>query len=132
MLDNESILFESEDIIKAMNMPDLSVVEKVDNYAELIGDGIYVSGEESDRRKLYVTEVKPLVRKADGHQFGYSVFTSSIGSGIEARFTVKNRTFDAVPVKKKDIIFCERWHKDKQYFVLDSYSKIDKSVAINQ
>lgn len=132
LLDIDSILFESEDIVKAMNMPDLSVVEKVDNYAELIGDGIYVSGEENDRRKLYVTDVKPLVRKSDGHQFGYSVFTSSIGSGVEARFTVKNRMFDMIPLKKKDIIYCERWHKDKQYFVLDFYSKIDKSVAINQ
>ena len=88
LLDVKSILCEVEDAIKALHMEDLSDLIKVRNFADVMGYIGYISGKEEDRRKLYVLEVYPLVRKKDGKQFGYSVITKSIGSGKEGRFTV--------------------------------------------
>jgi hypothetical protein len=84
----------------------------------------YVSGKEEDRRKLYVTEVKPLHRKSDNKKFGYSVFTKSIGSGKESRFTVFSKVYDKDPIKEGDIINCIGFQKDGEYFKLTSYSKV--------
>lgn len=84
----------------------------------------YVSSKDGDRRKLYVTDVRPLHRKKDGKQFGYSVFTKSIGSGKESRFTVYNRVFDRDPINEGDIIYCRGFERDGQYFTLTSYSKV--------
>lgn len=105
-------------------MEDLSDTLKVRNFADVMGYAGYVSGKEDDRRKLYVVDVYPLVRKRDGAQFGYSVITKSIGSGIEARFTVANKLFDAAPIKKGDIIYCNSYTKQGQYFRLAGYSHI--------
>ena len=77
-----------------------------------------------DRRKLYVTEVKSLRRKSDGKQFGYSVFTKSIGSGKESRFTVFNRIYDKDPIKNGDIILCKQFERDGIYFRLVDYEKV--------
>lgn len=84
----------------------------------------YVSGAEADRRKLYVTDVKPLYRKKDNKLFGYSVFTKSIGSGKESRFTVFCRVYDKDPIKSGDIIYCTGFERDGQYFRLTSYNKV--------
>lgn len=124
LLDIKSILREAEDAILALHMEDLSDTLKVRNFADVMGYAGYVSGKEDDRRKLYVVDVYPLVRKRDGAQFGYSVITKSIGSGIEARFTVANKLFDAAPIKKGDIIYCNSYTKQGQYFRLAGYSHI--------
>ena len=84
----------------------------------------YISGKEEDRRKLYITDIYPLKRKRDGKQFGYSVITKSIGSGVESRFSVFNRVFDKEPVKKGDIIYCKSFNKDGPYFILTGYERI--------
>lgn len=65
-----------------------------------------------------------LVRKKDKKQFGFSVVTKSIGSGIESRFTVLNRVYDKEPVKKGDIIYCKNYEIDGQYFRMTSYAKM--------
>ena len=122
--DMDSLLREVEDAILDSNMEDLSLIDKVRNFNDVMGYMGYVSGEEKDRRKLLVNDLKPLCRKKDGKQFGYSVFTTSIGSGISSRFTVFNRMYKDVPIKKNDIIFVERWSKDNGYFHLDYYTKI--------
>lgn len=124
LLDVASILRESEDAIKAIHMDDLSDLLKIRNFVDVMGYVGYVSGKDEDRRKLYVLEVYPLVRKKDNKQFGYSVITKSIGSGKESRFTVVNKVYDGNPIKKGDIIFCESYEKQGQYFRLTAYSKI--------
>lgn len=124
ILDMYSILVESEEAILAVGMEDLSDVLKVKNFADAIGYAGYVSGKEEDRRKLYVMEIYPLVRKRDGKQFGYSAVTKSIGSGIESRFTVPNKIYDALPISKGDIIYCTSYAKDGQYFRLTGYSRV--------
>ncbi len=124
LLDVGSILREAESVIKSFGLEDLSDILKVRNFYDVMGYIGYVSGKDEDRRKLYVTEVKPLHRKKDGKLFGYSVFTKSIGSGKESRFTVFCRVFDKDPIKEGDIIYCTGFERDGQYFQLTSFRKI--------
>lgn len=124
LLDVSSILAEAEQVIKLIHMDDLSDIIKVRNFYDVMGYIGYVSGKEEDRRKLYVTEVKPLHRKSDNKRFGYSIFTKSIGSGKESRFTVFSKIYDKDPIKEGDIIYCQNYERDGQYYKLTAYSKI--------
>lgn len=124
LLDIPAIMRECEQMIKKTGMPDLSDLLKVRNFADIMGYTGYVSGKEEDRRKLYIKEVYPLKRKKDGVQFGYSVITQSIGSGIESRFTVFNRVFNNEPIKKDDVILCTGYERDGAYFTLTGYTHI--------
>ena len=124
ILDIVSIMRESEDAVKAVHMDDLSDLLKVRNFVDVMGYVGYVSGKDDDRRKLYVLDVYPLVRRSDGNQFGYSVVTKSIGSGKESRFTVVNKVYDEDPIHKGDIIYCKSYEKNGQYFRLTGYTKV--------
>ena len=124
LLDVSSILQEAEQVIRSVGMDDLSDTIKVRNFYDVMGYIGYVSGKDEDRPKLYVTEVKPLHRKSDNKKFGYSIFTKSIGSGKESRFTVLSRVYDNNPIKEGDIIYCQRYERDGQYFKLTAYSKV--------
>lgn len=70
LLDVMSILKDTEDYIKGIGMDDISDLIKVRNFYDVMGYIGYVSGKETDRRKLYVTKIVPLHRKSDGKQFG--------------------------------------------------------------
>ena len=83
-----------------------------------------MSGKDEDRKKLYIMDTYPLVRKKDGKQFGYSIITKSIGSGVESRFTLFNRVYDKEPIQKGDIIYLTAWERDGQYFRMTGYRKI--------
>ena len=124
LLDIISIMRESEDAIKAVHMEDLSDLLKVRNFVDVMGYVGYVSGKDEDRRKLYVLDVYPLIRRKDNKQFGYSIVTKSIGSGKESRFTVVNKVYDDDPIHKGDIIYCKSYEKNGQYFRLTGYSKV--------
>lgn len=124
LLDIHSILHEAEDVIMSLDLEDLSDIIKVRNFADVMGYVGYVSGKDEDRKKLYIMDIYPLVRKKDGKQFGYSVITKSIGSGVESRFTVFNRVYNAEPIQKGDIIYCTSWERDGQYFRMTGYRKI--------
>lgn len=124
LLDIDSIMYEAENKILESNMEDLPDISKVMNFAEVMGYMGYISGKEEDRKKLLITNLYPLNRKRDGKQFGYSFYTKSIGSGVESRFTVFNNIYDKNPVKKGDLIFCDKWSRDGKYFVMDDYSLI--------
>lgn len=124
LLDIRSILREYETIVLSSGIEDFDDITKVKNFYDVMGYAGYVSGEEKDRRKLYVTEVKPLRRKTDNQLFGYSVFTKSIGSGKESRFTVVCGLFDKQPIKKGEIIYCKQYERNNGYFRLTSYEKI--------
>lgn len=124
LLDIRAIMRESEQMIKDTHMPDLSDILKVKNFSDIMGYTGYVSGNEQDRRKLFIKEVYPLKRKKDGVQFGYSVVTQSIGSGVESRFTVFNKLYNDDPIKKDDIILCSNFEREGIYFKLTGYSHI--------
>jgi len=124
LLDVQKIMQECEQMIKDTGMPDLSDLLKVRNFADIMGYTGYVSGKEEDRRKLYIKDIYPLKRKRDGAQFGYSIITQSIGSGVESRFTVFNRVFNNDPIKKDDVILCTGYERDGAYFTMTGYSHI--------
>lgn len=124
LLDIGSILREAEDVVLSLKLEDLSDIIKVRNFADVMGYVGYVSGKEEDRKKLYVMDTYPLVRKKDGKQFGYSIITKSIGSGVESRFTLFNRIYDKEPIQKGDIIYLTAWERDGQYFRMTGYRKI--------
>ena len=124
LLDVMSILRETEELIKSMNLHDLSDVVKVRNFNDVMGYVGYVSGRQEDRRKLYVTKIYAVHRKSDGAVFGQKIYTKSIGSGVEASFTIFNRVYNANPVSVGDIIFCRHFTKDGKYYTLHSYDKI--------
>ena len=123
--DMSAILREAESIVKNAGMQDLSLTEKVKNFEEVAGYVGFVTGVEEDRRKLFITDTKQLKRKKDGRQFGYSLYTKSIGSGVESRFTVFNRVYDKNPVSKGDIIYCVSYVRDGPYFTMTNYYKIN-------
>ena len=124
ILDVQSIMYEVEDKIKSIGMQDLSDIIKVQNFYEAMGYIGYSSGKEEDRRKLYILDVFPVVRKKDNKQFGYSVITKSIGSGKESRFTVLNGLYDRKPVQKGSIIYCKKYESNGGYYRLMDYEKI--------
>lgn len=124
LLDVRSILRDVEDAIKAMHMEDLSDLVKIRNFADVMGYAGYTSGKEEDRRKLYIQDVFPVFRKKDGKQFGYNIVTKSIGSGKESRFTVFNKLFDRDPIRKGDIVYCQSFDKDGQYYTLTGYRHV--------
>lgn len=124
LLDVWSILREVEELIKSSGMSDLSDIVKVQNFKDIMGYVGYTSGREEDRRKLYVTGTKPLARKKDGKQFGYSIYTKSIGTGKEARFTVFNAVYKRDPIYEGSIIYCKSFARDGEYFTLLDYEKV--------
>lgn len=124
LLDVRSILQEAEDALKAVGMPDLSDIDKVRNFYDVMGYIGYISGKFEDRPKLYVLDIFPLARKKDNKQFGYSIITKSIGSGKESRFTVFNNLYNTDPIRKGDIILCKGFEREGQYYKLTRYEKV--------
>lgn len=124
LLDVKSILDETEKIIQMTDVDDLDINTKVKNFYEAMGYIGYVSNKPEDRSKLYVMDIYELARKKDGKQFGYSVITKSIGSGIESRFTIFNSVYKLCPIKKDDIIWCKGWERDGKYFKMTRYEKL--------
>ena len=99
-----------------------SLLIKIQNFKEYMGYIGYQSDKDSDRPKLYVLGVYPLKRKKDGFQFGYTVVTKSIGSGIETRWTVRKGVYEKNPIKENDIIFCQQWDRNERgYFTMLKY-----------
>lgn len=124
ILDVQSMMKETELAIKSVEMSDLDDKTKIKNFEDIMGYAGYVSGKQEDRRKLYILDIYPLVRKKDQKQFGYSIITKSIGSGKESRFTVFNKIYNLEPISKGDIIYCKSYERDGQYYQLSSYDRL--------
>lgn len=124
LLDVEAIMRECEQAVLSVGMSDLSDIDKVRNFYDLMGYIGYTSGKPEDRRKLYVLEIYPVVRRRDQKQFGYSILTKSIGSGKESRFTVFNALYNKDPIVKGDIIYCKSYERDGKFFQLTGYEKV--------
>ena len=121
ILDIDAIMEETEQAVKSIGFKDLDDNAKVRNFIEIMGYAGFMTGNESDRRKLYVISVRPLKRKSDGVKFGYNVQTRSIGSGIESFFTVVNSVFEKDPIRPKDIVYIKDFVRQGKYFRMNSY-----------
>lgn len=121
ILNMSKILDEINDFIKALKIPDMTLQEKIQIQQEYLG---YISntGKEEDRKSLLVKDIFPLNRKKDNVQFGYSIITQSLGSGVQARFTIFNETYNSCgKIKKGSLIRCEEYYSKNNYFTLKKY-----------
>lgn len=121
ILNMSKILYEINDFIKALKFPDAELKEKIQFQQEYLG---YISNteKEEDRKKLIIKDILPLNRKKDNVQFGYSIITQSIGSGIQSRFTLFNETFEKCgKIKKGSLIECEEYLTKNNYFTMKKY-----------
>lgn len=113
-----------EDKVLSVGISEFSYRDLMTTQNEYLGFISLTTGRKEDRAKLRVKGVLPLCRKSDGKQFGYSVITKSIGSGIEARFTVFNRVFNKSVISEGDVILCKEYQRDGPYFTLLDYEHI--------
>ncbi|MEI6296249.1 MAG: PHP domain-containing protein [bacterium] len=119
-----SILQEMETYTDGLNIKDFDIKEKMSAQKDFLGY-ITPTGEEEDRRKLLIMDIKAVKRKKDGKQFGYGVVCTSIGSGKQNRYTIFNKTVkDCGEIKEGDIIFCIDYKKDGEYFTITNYKLI--------
>lgn len=123
ILDAMQIIRECEQKIKSLNIQDIGLIAKISYFSEAMGYNGYTTGRDEDRPKLFVRDIHPLNRKSDGKQFGYSISTQSIGSGVESKFTIFSVDYDE-PIQKGDVILCLGWTKSRGYFSMTGYKKI--------
>lgn len=120
--DLQAFLLECEGVILNSGLQELPLEVRAQNFADIMGYAGYITGNESDRRKLFIKEVRPLHRKSDGKHFGYNIKTQSIGSGKEGQFTVRNALFNRAPIQVGDIVCCLGWERNGRYFHLTNYA----------
>ena len=117
------LMYECEQEIKAIGIEDFDIKLKIQAQNEILGD-FMPTGKEEDRPMLVVQDIRPLRRKDDGEQFGYSFFCKSIGSGIQTRFTVVNGVINKCGMpNKQGIIYCTKRPKsNKGFFRMEEYT----------
>lgn len=126
VLDMESIMIESENAIKALKMKDYDPIQKARMYKEALGYPGYVSGNENDRKMLYVTDIIPVKKKKGFGIAFYIAHTKSIGSGKEAAFMIYPYEYSRDKFIENDIISLLSWERSGRLFKLKAYKIIDK------
>lgn len=88
-------------------------------------NSIQGSGKPEDRWKIYIKELRPACRKADGKQFGYNINYISLGSGKSGTATIFNKNFKE-GTKVGSVLQTSQsgWSRNGKYFNLDRYSLI--------
>lgn len=121
--DMHGLLVEIETHFKNAGIRDLSYPVKMQNQKDILGYVDLVTGKEQDRRKLLITGCREL---SNGNAvWGYAIFTRSIGSGKQARMTVREQVFRQEPLKEMDIIYVHDFYKNKSgYWYLTDYDKL--------
>lgn len=113
-------------LISMIPNEDISLREKVDSSIEYL-NCIQPSLIESDRKKLYIESIKELKTKEDKRKFGYSIETTSLGSGKRGRLTIFSKIYNQYgKIGEGDIIKVETLHSERGYFILDKYNIISK------
>lgn len=107
LLDVMSILRDTEDYVKSLNLDDVTLIIRANNFMDCMGYAGYTTGKPEDRRKLFISDVIPVKRRSDNHLFAYNIITSSIGRGVNSKISIKEREFRRNPLKKGDLIFCK-------------------------
>ena len=116
------LIKDCEDYILSLGLKDMAYREKASIHLELLGYVDLTTGREEDRRKLLITDIRPLQSKTGGW-WGHAVFTKSIGSGKTARLTLKDNLYVDEPIFKGDIIFASVVEKKKEWWYLSGYRK---------
>lgn len=103
----------------------MSTAQKAALQVDILGDITFASGKPEDRWKIYIKELRPACRKADGKQFGYNINYISLGSGKSGTATIFNKNFKE-GTKVGSVLQTSQsgWSRNGKYFNLDRYSLI--------
>lgn len=118
-------LRECEEAILDIGLDDVPLKTKMENQRELMGYVSLATGKNEDRTKLLITNTSPMKSKKTGEFWAYIIFTQSIGSGKEGKFTVPINQFNKAPIKKGDVIQALDWRPkiaqngDKYWWLYD-------------
>lgn len=119
--DMGGLLQECEQVVRGLNIADADFRSKIADQMELMGYVDITTGIEADRRKLLVLDVFEL--KGPDGVWGVALTTRSIGTGKEARLTVRKQLFDRQPIRKLDVIYGAALSKNRSgYWYLIDYS----------
>lgn len=124
ILDMRGLLLDLETEIRAQNIQDFDYKMKMQMQLDNLGYIDLTTGKPEDRRKLIITDIFPLRSKKTNEAWGYAVTTRSIGTGKEARLTVRSKMFDRLPLGKFDTIYAWDVGKERGYWYLNRYEKI--------
>lgn len=112
--------------VRATTTEDWSYAERAKAQNEFLGYVDLTTGKESDRKKLFVMDVFPLVDRKTGKPWAYKITTKSIGSGKVASLNVYASTFSTKPVKKNNILLSTSIGKNnKGYWYLYDYERLE-------
>ena len=124
--DITAILHECEDYIKSLNISEINLKVKMQNQLDILGYIDIKTGVPEDRRKLIVTDLVPLKSKASGDVWGYACFTRSVGTGKNARLTIRTATYNRNKISKGDIIYASDVQKNQSgYWYLIKYERVE-------
>lgn len=124
--DITAILHECEDYIKSLNISEINLKVKMQNQLDILGYIDIKTGVAEDRRKLIVTDLVPLKSKTSGDVWGYACFTRSVGTGKNARLTIRTATYNRNKISKGDIIYASDVQKNQSgYWYLIKYERVE-------
>lgn len=116
------VLHECEERILSARIQDLPFKTKIANQRDVLGYVDIQTGREEDRRRVLVTDFRPLLDKEKGKPWGYACFAQSLGSGKRIRMTLRSRQYNQKPIAEGDIIYVSKCTKNKSgYWYLDEY-----------
>ena len=96
------------------------------NQLDILGYIDIKTGVQEDRRKLIVTDLVPLKSKSSGDVWGYACFTRSVGTGKNARLTIRTATYNRNKISKGDIIYASDVQKNQSgYWYLIKYERVE-------
>ena len=116
------VLHECEERVLSSGIQDLPFKTKIANQRDVLGYVDIQTGREEDRRRVLVTDFRPLLDKEKGKPWGYACFAQSLGSGKRVRMTLRSRQYNQKPIAEGDIIYVNKCTKNKSgYWYLDEY-----------
>lgn len=116
------VLHECEERVLSAGIQDLPFKTKIANQRDVLGYIDIQTGREEDRRRVLVTDFRPLLDKEKGKPWGYACFAQSLGSGKRVRMTLRSRQYNQKPIAEGDIIYVSKCTKNKSgYWYLDEY-----------
>ena len=116
------VLHECEERVLSAGIQDLPFKTKIANQRDVLGYVDIQTGREEDRRRVLVTDFRPLLDKEKGKPWGYACFAQSLGSGKRVRMTLRSWQYNQKPISEGDIIYVNKCTKNKSgYWYLDEY-----------
>ena len=124
-LDGNGILLMKryEGLVKKAKLAPPSIREQIQNCVDILGYCDVVTGRPEDRKRLLITESVPLIGR-DSKPWAYRIGTRSVGTGKQARLTVRTNVMEKKKLSPGDIIHAAQLFKNAAgYWYLLSYDK---------